>query len=101
MPVTDRGQKITVHCTGYGKNRDLKQKFWSTKDPGQVRSRAFTPVPKESELGSVSSRTGMACRTPRSAKVALERVSLTLFPLFSYSNNLVNRVALRSEVEII
>ena len=26
---------MTVHCTGYGKNRDLKEKFWSTKDPGQ------------------------------------------------------------------
>ncbi|XP_021774134.1 peptidyl-prolyl cis-trans isomerase FKBP12-like [Chenopodium quinoa] len=32
-PVT--GQKVTVHCTGYGKDRDLSQKFWSTKDPGQ------------------------------------------------------------------
>ena len=30
-----RGQSVTVHCTGYGKNRDLKEKFWSTKDPGQ------------------------------------------------------------------
>ena len=30
-----RGQKVTVHCTGYGKNGDLKEKFWSTKDPGQ------------------------------------------------------------------
>lgn len=30
-----RGQNVTVHCTGYGKNRDLTQKFWSTKDPGQ------------------------------------------------------------------
>ena len=29
------GQKVTVHCTGYGKDRDLSQKFWSTKDPGQ------------------------------------------------------------------
>ncbi|KAL5563878.1 hypothetical protein UlMin_033625 [Ulmus minor] len=29
------GQKVTVHCTGYGKNGDLSQKFWSTKDPGQ------------------------------------------------------------------
>ncbi|EFJ08765.1 hypothetical protein SELMODRAFT_185086 [Selaginella moellendorffii] len=29
------GQNVTVHCTGYGKNRDLNQKFWSTKDPGQ------------------------------------------------------------------
>ena len=26
---------MTVHCTGFGKNRDLSQKFWSTKDPGQ------------------------------------------------------------------
>lgn len=31
-----KGQTVTVHCTGYGKNRDLSQKFWSTKDPGQV-----------------------------------------------------------------
>eukprot|EP00977_Amphora_coffeiformis_P028573 scaffold36136_cov145-Amphora_coffeaeformis.AAC.1 len=30
-----KGQSVTVHCTGYGKNRDLSQKFWSTKDPGQ------------------------------------------------------------------
>jgi peptidylprolyl isomerase len=29
------GQKVTVHCTGYGKNNDLNAKFWSTKDPGQ------------------------------------------------------------------
>ncbi|KAK1277238.1 Peptidyl-prolyl cis-trans isomerase FKBP12 [Acorus gramineus] len=29
------GQTVTVHCTGFGKNRDLNQKFWSTKDPGQ------------------------------------------------------------------
>lgn len=29
------GQTVTVHCTGYGKNRDLSAKFWSTKDPGQ------------------------------------------------------------------
>eukprot|EP00727_Mastigamoeba_balamuthi_P001165 m51a1_g11045 putative peptidyl-prolyl isomerase fkbp12 (113) ;mRNA; r:455655-456231 len=30
-----RGNSVTVHCTGFGKNRDLSQKFWSTKDPGQ------------------------------------------------------------------
>lgn len=30
-----RGQNVTVHCTGYGKNRDLAIPFWSTKDPGQ------------------------------------------------------------------
>ena len=30
-----KGQAVTVHCTGYGKNRDLNTKFWSTKDPGQ------------------------------------------------------------------
>ena len=30
-----KGQYVTVHCTGYGKNRDMSQKFWSTKDPGQ------------------------------------------------------------------
>jgi peptidylprolyl isomerase len=30
-----KGQKVTVHCTGYGKNRDLNEPFWSTKDPGQ------------------------------------------------------------------
>lgn len=31
-----RGQRVTVHCTGYGKNRNLSEKFWSTRDPGQV-----------------------------------------------------------------
>ncbi|KAJ1428413.1 hypothetical protein B484DRAFT_329511 [Ochromonadaceae sp. CCMP2298] len=30
-----KGKAVTVHCTGYGKNNDLSQKFWSTKDPGQ------------------------------------------------------------------
>ncbi len=30
-----KGQQVTVHCTGFGKNNDLTQKFWSTKDPGQ------------------------------------------------------------------
>jgi FKBP-type peptidyl-prolyl cis-trans isomerases 1 len=30
-----RGNTVTVHCTGYGKNGDLNTKFWSTKDPGQ------------------------------------------------------------------
>ncbi|XP_073126166.1 peptidyl-prolyl cis-trans isomerase FKBP12 [Henckelia pumila] len=30
------GQKVTVHCTGFGKNGDLSKKFWSTKDPGQT-----------------------------------------------------------------
>jgi len=29
------GQEVTVHCTGYGKNNNLAEKFWSTKDPGQ------------------------------------------------------------------
>jgi peptidylprolyl isomerase len=30
-----RGQNVTVHCTGYGKDRDMNSKFWSTKDTGQ------------------------------------------------------------------
>jgi len=30
-----KGQRVTVHCTGFGKNNDLSKKFWSTKDPGQ------------------------------------------------------------------
>jgi peptidylprolyl isomerase len=30
-----KGQTVTVHCTGYGKNRDLAAPFWSTKDAGQ------------------------------------------------------------------
>ncbi|KAI5078637.1 hypothetical protein GOP47_0006308 [Adiantum capillus-veneris] len=34
-PRPSVGQTVTVHCTGYGKNGDLSQKFWSTKDPGQ------------------------------------------------------------------
>ncbi|KAK3249889.1 Peptidyl-prolyl cis-trans isomerase fkbp12 [Cymbomonas tetramitiformis] len=34
-PNPSKGQLVTVHCTGYGKDRDLSQKFWSTKDPGQ------------------------------------------------------------------
>ncbi|KAK9943193.1 hypothetical protein M0R45_008810 [Rubus argutus] len=34
-PNPVKGQKVTVHCTGYGKNGDLNQKFWSTKDSGQ------------------------------------------------------------------
>lgn len=34
-PKPVAGQQVTVHCTGYGKNGDLSQKFWSTMDPGQ------------------------------------------------------------------
>uniref|UniRef100_A0A7N0TXK2 peptidylprolyl isomerase n=1 Tax=Kalanchoe fedtschenkoi TaxID=63787 RepID=A0A7N0TXK2_KALFE len=34
-PKPRAGQNVTVHCTGFGKDRDLSQKFWSTKDPGQ------------------------------------------------------------------
>eukprot|EP00271_Cylindrocystis_brebissonii_P011610 TRINITY_DN29483_c0_g1_i1.p1 TRINITY_DN29483_c0_g1~~TRINITY_DN29483_c0_g1_i1.p1 ORF type:complete len:172 (-),score=26.76 TRINITY_DN29483_c0_g1_i1:332-847(-) len=34
-PLPTKGQQVTVHCTGYGKDRDLSKKFWSTKDPGQ------------------------------------------------------------------
>ncbi|GFP99447.1 peptidyl-prolyl cis-trans isomerase fkbp12 [Phtheirospermum japonicum] len=34
-PKPVAGQKVTVHCTGFGKSGDLSQKFWSTKDPGQ------------------------------------------------------------------
>lgn len=34
-PQPQKGQQVTVHCTGYGKNQDLGVKFWSTKDPGQ------------------------------------------------------------------
>eukprot|EP00286_Rhodomonas_abbreviata_P006133 CAMPEP_0181332766 /NCGR_PEP_ID=MMETSP1101-20121128/25294_1 /TAXON_ID=46948 /ORGANISM="Rhodomonas abbreviata, Strain Caron Lab Isolate" /LENGTH=73 /DNA_ID=CAMNT_0023442483 /DNA_START=19 /DNA_END=236 /DNA_ORIENTATION=- len=30
-----KGKNVTVHCTGFGKNGDLKEKFWSTKDAGQ------------------------------------------------------------------
>ncbi|GFP90865.1 peptidyl-prolyl cis-trans isomerase fkbp12 [Phtheirospermum japonicum] len=29
------GQNFTVHCTDFGKNGDLAEKFWSTKDLGQ------------------------------------------------------------------
>ncbi|XP_078433065.1 FK506-binding protein 12 isoform X1 [Wolffia australiana] len=35
-PRPVKGQNVTVHCTGFGKNGDLSQKFWSTKDPGQA-----------------------------------------------------------------
>ncbi|CAL9043863.1 peptidyl-prolyl cis-trans isomerase FKBP12-like isoform X1 [Musa acuminata AAA Group] len=34
-PKPVRGQSVTVHCTGFGKDGDLSKKFWSTKDPGQ------------------------------------------------------------------
>ena len=30
-----QGQTVTVHCTGYGKDSDLTQPFWSTHDEGQ------------------------------------------------------------------
>mmetsp|Transcript_20301 Transcript_20301/g.34577 ORF Transcript_20301/g.34577 Transcript_20301/m.34577 type:complete len:112 (-) Transcript_20301:180-515(-) len=33
MPT--KGKSVTVHCTGYGKDGNLGEKFWSTKDPGQ------------------------------------------------------------------
>lgn len=34
-PKPTIGKQVTVHCTGFGKNNNLKEKFWSTKDPGQ------------------------------------------------------------------
>jgi peptidylprolyl isomerase len=34
-PTPQRGQSVTVHCTGYGKHGNMSEKFWSTKDPGQ------------------------------------------------------------------
>ncbi|XP_008811022.1 peptidyl-prolyl cis-trans isomerase FKBP12 [Phoenix dactylifera] len=34
-PKPVKGQTVTVHCTGFGKDGDLSKKFWSTKDPGQ------------------------------------------------------------------
>lgn len=34
-PKPVKGQKVTVHCTGYGKDGDLSKQFWSTKDRGQ------------------------------------------------------------------
>jgi peptidylprolyl isomerase len=34
-PTPRPGMKVTVHCTGFGKDRDLTKPFWSTKDPGQ------------------------------------------------------------------
>lgn len=34
-PTPQRGQTVTVHCTGYGKNGNMNDVFWSTKDPGQ------------------------------------------------------------------
>jgi peptidylprolyl isomerase len=34
-PTPVKGQRVTVHCTGFGKNKDLNSKFWSTKDPDQ------------------------------------------------------------------
>ena len=30
-----KGDKVTVHCTGFGKNGDLTKKFWSTKDTNE------------------------------------------------------------------
>ncbi|CAM9213304.1 unnamed protein product [Scytosiphon promiscuus] len=49
-----KGQKVTVHCTGYGKNRDMSQKFWSTKDPGQVKNaHARTPTHQHTHIKQV------------------------------------------------
>ena len=30
-----KGDFVTVHCTGYGRARDLGRKFWSTHDDGE------------------------------------------------------------------
>lgn len=27
-PAPAKGNTVTVHCTGYGKDRDLSKKFW-------------------------------------------------------------------------
>ena len=37
-----RGDYVTVHCTGYGKNRDLTQVFWTTrKEHGAPKDEPF------------------------------------------------------------
>ena len=30
-----KGDFVTVHCTGFGKDKDLASKFWSTRDDGE------------------------------------------------------------------
>uniref|UniRef100_A0A453PLL8 Uncharacterized protein n=1 Tax=Aegilops tauschii subsp. strangulata TaxID=200361 RepID=A0A453PLL8_AEGTS len=32
-PKPVKGQKVTVHCTGYGKDGDLSKKFWRYQGP--------------------------------------------------------------------
>jgi peptidylprolyl isomerase len=34
-PGPRRGDNVSVHCTGFGKNGDLSKKFWSTKDTNE------------------------------------------------------------------
>ena len=37
-----KGDYVTVHCTGYGKNRDLTQIFWTTrKEHGAPKDEPF------------------------------------------------------------
>eukprot|EP01083_Nonionella_stella_P009990 28557_1 len=38
-----KGQSVTVHCTGYGKNGDLNKIFWTTrKNEGAKKDEPFT-----------------------------------------------------------
>ncbi|CAN0843387.1 Peptidyl-prolyl cis-trans isomerase FKBP12 [Linum grandiflorum] len=50
-PKPSRGQKVTVHCTGFGKNGDLSEKFWSVSAPRTLGSSlSLSILAKEASL---------------------------------------------------
>lgn len=73
-PVPQRGQTVTVHCTGYGKNNDLRVPFWSTKDAGQK------PFSFQLGLGCVIPAWDQGVATMRLGEVA----RITASPDFAY-----------------
>ncbi|XP_050261323.1 peptidyl-prolyl cis-trans isomerase FKBP12 isoform X1 [Quercus robur] len=74
------GQNVTVHCTGYGKNGDLSQKFWSTKDPGQE------PFSFKIGQGSVIKGWDEGVLGMQLGEVARLRVIINLCATFTISN---------------
>jgi len=67
------GSKVTVHCTGYGKNGDMSLKFWSTKDEGQkpfVFNVGMGEVIKAWDAGVISMKLGEIARISADADFA-------------------------------
>lgn len=71
-PSIVKGQTVTVHCTGYGKNGDLNVPFWSTHDTNtpfsfQIGKRSVIIAWDEGVLGMKVGEKGRIHASPQAA----------------------------------